>query len=1010
MKKLISILTLSVSLVSIAFAQEEIKGIVKDDEGVPAPGATVVIKGTSNYTVTDLNGEFNLVSSNEYPFSILFNLVGYQREEIEIYEPLEEQIEVNLKIDNVLNEVVVVGYGTQKKGDLTGAISSVPEHLLSQPISSIDRALQGAVTGVQVTPTSGQPGGGVSIRIRGGSSITGGNEPLYVVDGFPLTPSSSAAGITTGAEVNPLSTINPNDIESIDILKDASATAIYGSRGANGVVIITTKKGKTDANTITYDGSAGVQSLRKKIDLLDAREFATLRNEALFDTNPSLGANQYLSQEQIDALGEGTDWQDEAFQQAGIQNHQLSLNGGTSKVRYYVSGNYFNQGGIIRNTDFERLTGRVNLDIDATERLKVGTNLTLSKSNAHVAPTGIVTALLLMPPTATVYDDNGKYTLRNPFENIFSNPIASLNELVNESGTKRLLGTAFGEYTITDGLIFKISFGADVSDIRENRYVPSTIYEGSLVGGEAGVGFVNSSSVLNENTLNYNKEIGKHSFNGVLGFTQQEDIRDVVRTGVRNFVSDHFEFDNLESGGTPLRPYSRKTTAGLLSYLGRINYTYDDRYLLTVGLRSDGSSRFGKNNKWGYFPSAAVSWKITNEKFFNAVPTFISDVKLRASYGATGNNGIDPYSSLATLNNVTYLIGGSVVNGFAPSRIANPDLGWETSYQFDGGLDIGLLKNRITLTADVYRKETKDLLLNVELPYTSGYNTSLQNYGSVLNRGIEIGINTINLEGDIQWNTGFNFSLNRNEVLSLGGGISSYITGDYIVKVGEPLGTFYATQTDGILQAGEESTKGVFTGSATPKAGDRLYKDISGDGKFTTALDRTIVGNAQPDFIFGITNSFKWKGVDFSFLIQGSQGNKILNGNRQALELFNGQQNAAASALERYTINEPSTTMPRAKLDPAPVFSDRFIEDGSFIRLKTASLGYTLPSSVTKKFATSTARVYVIAQNLLTWTNYTGFDPEVTAGNNTNSTTQQGTDTGIYPVAKTISAGLTLTF
>jgi TonB-dependent starch-binding outer membrane protein SusC len=1007
MKTIVSILALSVSLVSIAFAQEQIKGVVKDDTGLPVPGATVVIKGTSTFTITDSNGEFTLASAKEYPFSILFNLVGFQREEIEIYEPLEEKVEVSLKIDNVLNEVVVVGYGTQKKGDLTGAVSSVPEHVLNQPVSSIDRALQGAVTGVQVTPTSGQPGGGVSIRIRGGSSITGGNEPLYVVDGFPLSPSSSAAGTTTGAEVNPLSTINPNDIESIDILKDASATAIYGSRGANGVVIITTKKGKADSNTITYDGSIGVQSLRKKINLLNAKQFASLRNDALFDTNPALGPNQYLTQEQIDALGEGTYWQDEAFNEAAIQNHQLAISGGSAKTRYYVSGNYFKQDGIIRHTDFERVTGRLNLDVDLTEKLKVGTNLTVSRSKANVAPAGIVTALLSMPPTATIYDEDGKYTLRNPFENIFSNPIASLNEQVNQTETKRLLGTAFGEYELADGLFLKVSFGADIADTRENRYLPTNIYEGSLVGGEAGVGFLNTSSWLNENTLSYSKEIGKHSFNGVLGFTQQEDRREIVRSGARGFVSDHFEFDNLENGGTALRPYSRKTTAGLLSYLGRVNYNYGDRYLVTVGLRSDGSSRFGKNNKWGYFPSAAISWKVANEKFFSAVPTVISDLKLRVSYGATGNNGIDPYSSLATLNNVTYIIGGAIVNGFNPSRIANADLGWETSYQFDAGLDVGLFNNRLTVTFDAYRKKTEDLLLNVELPYTSGYSTSLQNYGSVLNRGLELGVNSTNLDGALQWNTGVNFSLNRNEVLSLGGGINSFITGDYIVKVGEPLGTFYATQTDGILQAGDEATKGVFTGSAAPKRGDRLYKDISGDGKFTTALDRTVVGNAQPDFIYGITNAFKWKGIDLSFLVQGSRGNQILNGNRQALELFNGQQNAASSAVERYTVANPSTSIPRAKLDPAPVFSDRFIEDGSFVRLKTISLGYTLPSSISKRFNLSNARIYLIGQNLLTWTDYSGFDPEVTSGNNT---TQQGTDTGVYPVAKTISAGLTLSF
>jgi TonB-linked SusC/RagA family outer membrane protein len=1001
------LLTLFVSLVSIAFAQDQVRGIVKDDDGLPVPGATVVVKGSSNYTVTDANGVFAIGIGKEYPVTLQFNLTGYKAEQLEIYESLDEEVEINLKSDNLLNEIVVIGYGTQKKSDLTGAIASVPSHILNQPVSSLDRALNGAVTGVQVTPTSGQPGGGVSIRIRGGSSITGSNEPLYVVDGFPITPASSAAGTTTGAEINPLSAINPNDIESIDILKDASATAIYGSRGANGVVIITTKKGSSDRTSITYDGSYGVQSLRKKIDVLDAREFAALRNEALFDTNPAGGRNQYLSDDAISNLGRGTDWQDEAFQSAAIQSHQIGVSGGSAKTRYYVSANYFNQDGIIRHTGFERVSGRLNLDIDATDKLKLGTNITASQSDADIAPNGIVTALLLMPPTATIYDEDGSYTLRNPFENIFSNPIASLNEQRNQSRTLRLLANAFAEYALAEGLTFKVSLGTDVADIREDKYLPASIYEGALVGGEAGIGFVTNSSWLNENTLSYNKDIGKHRINALAGFTQQEDRRQVVRSGSRGFVSDHFGTGNLESGSTALRPFSRETKSTLLSYLGRVNYNFDDRYLLTVGLRADGSSRFGKNNKWGYFPSAAVSWKVSNEKFFANFPRAIDDLKLRVSYGATGNNGIDPYSSLATLNNVTYIIGDAIVNGFTPSRIANPNLGWETSYQFDAGVDVGLLNHRITVTLDAYRKKTDDLLLNVELPYTSGYSTSLQNFGSVLNRGVELGIETINLDGKLQWRTGVNFSFNRNQVLSLGGGVTSFITGDYIVKVGEPLGTFYATQTNGILQPGEEATLGALTGNATPKPGDRLYKDISGDGKFTTALDRTVVGNAQPDFIFSVSNSLSWNGFELNFLIQGSQGNYILNGNRQALELFNGQQNAASSAVGRYTVDNPSTTIPRAKLDPAPVFSDRFIEDGSFIRLKTLTLGYTIPSKFVSRWRLNSVRVYTTAQNLLTFTDYTGFDPEITSGNNT---TQQGTDTGVYPVAKTISGGLTVTF
>lgn len=1007
MKTFLLAILSGVALTTTAYAQSTIKGLVQDGDGQSIPGATIVIKGTSEFVITDAKGEFAITSKRELPFSLLVSSIGFKQQEIQVYEVSDEPTEVTLQTDNLLDEVVVVGYGTQKRSDLTGSISSVSSSVLKQPISSVDRALQGAVAGVQVTQTSGQPGGGTSIRIRGGSSIQGGNEPLYVIDGFPVYNTSTTAGVSSGAEINPLSSLNPSDIESIDILKDASATAIYGSRGANGVVIITTKKGKADHNTITYDASVGVQSVIKKVDVLNAKQFASLRNDALYDTKPSDGRYQYLTPEEINALGEGTDWQDEAFRDASVQNHQLTLTGGTQKTRYAVSGNYFNQDGIIRNTDFERYSGRINLDIQATERLKFGTALTASKSKANVAPNGIVLALLTMPPTATIYDEDGKYTLRNPFENIFSNPIASLNEQTNTSSTSRFLGTAFGEYTILEGLELKVLFGTDINTVRENVYIPTNIYEGSISGGTASVGQANSSSWLNENTLSYSRAFGKHNVNAVVGFTQQEYTRDVLRAGATKFVTNYIEYNSLQSGSTPAIPYSDNTRWGLLSYLGRVNYSYDDRYFITASVRVDGSSRFGKNNKWGSFPSAAVSWKLTNENFFRSFPEAISDLKIRASFGATGNQEIGQYQSLSTLNSVTYIIGGKIVNGFTPSRISNADLGWETTYQFDGGLDIGLFRNKVGFTIDAYHKRTEDLLLSVEIPWTSGQNTALQNYGSVINRGLEIGLNTTNLETNVIWKTNLNISLNRNEVASIGDGSDFYLSGNYIVKVGQPLGTFYGTVTDGILQSGEADSKGALTGNATPKAGDRLYKDISGDGKFTTALDRTIIGNTQPDYILGITNTFAWKGFDLSILFQGVFGNQILNANKQTLELFNGQQNASTAALDRWTPENPSATTPRAKLDPAPVFSDRYVEDGSFLRLKNLTLGYTLPASITGRARLSNVRIYLIAQNLLTWTEYTGFDPEVTSGNNT---VQQGTDSGIYPVSRTISGGLSLTF
>ncbi len=423
-------------------------------------------------------------------------------------------------------------------------------------------------------------------------------------------------------------------------------------------------------------------------------------------------------------------------------------------------------------------------------------------------------------------------------------------------------------------------------------------------------------------------------------------------------------------------------------------------------MRRDGSSRFGADNKWGNFPSVALSWRVSNESFFKEIFPAVSDFKIRTSFGTTGNQEIGQYQSLSTLYSLNYLFGNSVVSGFAPQRIPNKNLGWESTLQYDGGFDISLFNDRLQFTADYYYKKTKDLLLNVEIPWTSGYATSLQNFGSVANRGLELSLKSRNLQGIVNWNTDINFSFNRNKVLTIGEGASSYISGNYIIKVGEPIGTFYGTVTDGILQLGEENSKGKFTGNATPKAGDRLYKDIDGDGQFTTANDRTIIGNAQPDFIFGLTNSISYKGFDLSFLIQGTVGNDLLNINRQNLEMFTGQQNASSDALARWTPSNPSQLYPRAKLDPAPVFSNQFVESGSFVRLKSIHFGYNFPKEWLQGASIKNLNLYLTAQNLLTWTKYKGFDPEVTSGSNV----QIGTDSGIYPAARSISAGISLTF
>lgn len=970
----------------------------------PLPGVLLQLEGVTHSVVTDIDGRFNFVTGQKLPFRIIVSYIGYKKQKVIAEKtPITIELVPDLK---ELGEVVVVGYGSQRRSDLTGSISSVSTDALKQPVSSIDQALKGAASGVQVTQTSGQPGGGVSIRIRGGASIQGGNEPLYVIDGFPIYNSSATTGVLSGTATNPLAGINPADIESVDILKDASATAIYGSRGANGVVIITTKKGKADRSNITYQASFGTQEIQKTIDVLGAKDFAILRNEVLYDTNPTLGKFQYLPQSEIDLLGEGTNWQDAAFRKAPTQNHQLTISGGSQKVQYLLSGNYFDQDGIIRNTDFSRLGFRANVDANPSNSFKVSANLTISKSDADVAPSGIINSLLIMPPTATIYEADGSYTLRNPFENIFANPIATLNETINKSTSNKLLGTAFGEYSIINDLKVKVLFGADVNNQKEKYYVPSTIYEGSSVGGSASIGTLNYYSWLNENTVSYNKTFGKHHVDAIVGFTQQEATNESLTAGAQQFVSDDLTYNSLQSGSTLVRPNSDTYSWVLHSYLARINYNYNNLYYFTSSLRRDGSSRFGANNKWGNFPSVAASWRISGEPFFKPLLNTVSDLKLRASFGTTGNLEIGQYQSLSTLYNLVYLFGGNILTGFAPSRVANENLGWETTYQYDSGIDASFFNSRLQVSLDAYYKKTTDLLLNVEIPWTTGYTSSLQNYGSVENKGLELGIRTKNFIGDFSWDTDFNISFNRNKVLTIGNGASSYVSGNYVIQVGQPLGTFYGTVTDGILQTGEEATKGKYTGNATPKAGDRLYKDVSGDDTFTTAADRTIIGNAQPDFIFGLSNNFSYRGFDLSVFIQGSYGNQIINTNRQNLEMFTGQQNASATALERWTPTNPSTTIPRAKLDPAPIFSDRFVEDGSFLRLKNVNLGYTLPKPLTDKVKLGSVYVFVSGQNLLTWTKYTGFDPEVTSGSNVSP----GTDSGIYPISRTVNAGLRVTF
>jgi TonB-linked SusC/RagA family outer membrane protein len=1017
-KKMYYLIILSGSLLfgpDYARAQDVISGVVKDESGQTLPGATVVEKGSAKYALTDVDGKFSIAAAKEFPFTIQVNITGFQQQEIEIYELTTEAVEIILKTANVLDEVVVIGYGEQKRKDITGSVASVPIEIKSQPVASVERLLQGSVAGAVVTQTSGQPGGGVSVQIRGNNSITAGSDPLYVIDGFPINNDYSVAdaGVTDGSKINPLSSISTADIENIDVLKDASATAIYGSRGANGVVIITTKSGTKNKSSVNYDAYYGTQQVLRTIPLLNSAQWWQLRKDAAANSGKTASIPSVTGYS-LDTTGAGTDWQDAAFRKASIQSHNLSILSGSDKTKLAFSGNYFKQNGILQNTDFRRLSARVNLDHQYNDRFRIFTSLSASNTKANVAPTAIVGNLLQTPPALPIYQNDGSFVVNSPFESALQNPINSLYNQLNETITNRFLGNISGEYTIADGLKAKILVGADVIGNKQNRYLPSTTAEGQALSGDAIVGSIFTTNWLNENTISYDKEINeKNKINAVAGFTAQVSETKGAVAEAAGFATDAFEYNNLATGITNIAPRSLASKWALASYLGRINYIFDERYLFTFTLRADGSSRFGEGKKWGYFPSAAFGWNINEEKFFQQFKK-VSLLKLRLSAGTTGNQNIPSYQSLSQLSYFRYNFSNTTVSGFAPNTVPNANLGWEKTFQVDAGIDLGLFKNRISIIADYYYKRTTDLLLTRTVPGTSGlsdfYNGQAsvvyQNIGEVSNQGFELYVNSRNLEGAFKWNTIFIYAKNTNKILSLGDGVNQIIpviSSPSIAKVGYPLGSFIVYKTDGIIQQGETP----LTPQQNKSPGGQKYQDINGDGSITQAGDRIVISN-QPGFTTGLTNTFSYKGFDLTVFVQASIGGKLYNANRANLELATGYVNGSDVLLNRWSTTNTNTDVKAAFQDPAITISDRFIEDATYYRLKNLSLGYTFPKALLSKARIDNLRIYVSAQNPKTWTKYTGFDPEVSL--NGQSLINKGIDQGVYPNNKSYQVGLSLTF
>ncbi|MFC5411550.1 SusC/RagA family TonB-linked outer membrane protein [Larkinella bovis] len=1002
-KGLLWLLLLSASLTSFAQNNNGLTVRGRVSSGTEAlPGVNVIIKGTQQGTTTDVNGQYSLVVPNSNA-TLTFSYIGYVSQEIAVGN--RSTIDVSLQSDErSLSEVVVVGYGTQRKVETTGSIASIKSAELTQtPVVNVAQGLQARVAGVQVNQNTGAPGGNVSVRVRGTNSINGNSEPLYVVDGIQI---SNGGGIT---DVSPLSTINPNDIESVEILKDASASAIYGSRAANGVVLITTKRGKSGATRVTFDSYYGVQKVNKTLPVMNAAEFAQLENEVFknnFYPDPA-------------SLGEGINWQNEIFRQAPIQNHQLSINGGNEKTQLALSMNYFDQDGIIISSGFKRYSLRLNLDHKIGQRFKVGTSILGSYSindgittgSQTIGDAGVVTGSILgaalgAPPNLKPYRPDGTVfpfgEQATQYREV-SNPLGFAAQL-NERSIKRTLANVYGEANIAKGLTYRASFNVDQRAELYNNYNPRSIINRADLNdnsGSARKDNINYLALLHESILTYNTALGKdHTLKGTAVFATQAEMYNDNSINATGFPNDATQNEALQLGLTRTVS-SNRNRQRLDSYMGRVNYGFKDKLFVDFTVRVDGSSKFGANHKYGVFPAVSAAWRLIEEPFLKSV-TWISDLKLRASYGITGNaGGINPYQSLATVSasGSNYNLNHTFVTGINPSGIANPDLRWERSAQTNIGFDLSLLNNRVSFIADVYHKNTKDLLYVKALPLSSGYSTITGNFASLENKGIELAANGRILDGAFKWDASANVTFNRNKVLGLDGGVTNerFVTTYTILKVGEPLGLFKNYVFDGINQTGETILPGY-----DGRIGGHKVKDVTGDGQITAA-DQVITGNPNPNFIYGFSTNLSFKGFDLSAFFSGSQGNDIYNASRLSFENPAGQRNMLKGVVNRWSPTNPSNQYASAFVAGRLPITNYVVEDGSYMRLKNLTIGYNVP----RIKGVQGIRVYVSGNNLLTFTKYSGFDPEVNtfAGSNTVI----GVDNLVYPQAKSFLGGIQIT-
>lgn len=1003
----------------------KVSGKVVDEDGQALPGATIIEKGTNTGTVSDIEGNFSLtISDSDAVLAVSF--VGYESLDVNVNG--QSTVSVTLRLDiSALEEVVVVGYGTQAKRDITGAISSIKTADIQRAVTTTaDEFLQGRVAGVVVDQSSNAPGGGINIRIRGTNSFGTGNEPLFIVDGIPINNSGLrgdlksqsffTGGDTQNPAFNPLSTINPQDIESIEVLKDASATAVYGSRGSNGVVIITTKKGTAGKPSLEFSASVGVQEADLLPELLNAREWMELNNDA----RTNAGLTPVYTTDDLNNPAYDTDWQDELYRTAVVENYQLSARGGDENTLYAFSVGYFDQEGVIEGMDLQRVSGRLNLEQKANKWLTVGTSTSLSRTTQNVVVTegnsvsvtrNVNEMVPLQPVTFNgLYLNNEDYTTLagESFEQKLSeagvsskpNPMYYAEQVRNEIVTDRVLASAFGEVTLAKGLKYRSTFGADIINQKTLYFAPSD----ELQQSSALNAYKNTANFSIQNQLSYDAQFGDHNISAVAVHEAQtyrvEGLVTLAQT-VNNLTSN-FDLAGDSFGDNDKRPSTSKWA--LNSYLGRINYRFKNRYLLTLSGRADGSSRFGPGNRYGFFPSFSAGWVISEEDFFSVAP--ISSLKVRGGWGQVGNSEIGIFEFVSTSRTGAALFGQDGVtvrqDGLYPRILPNSELQWEPTSQLNLGFDAGFLDERFTLSANYYVKNTTDLLFSVDVPRSSGFENIRANVGEVRNEGFEFELGGYVLNtGDLTWRTAFNFSYNDNEVLKIDGLQDTVFqsSGDRALIVGEPINSLRGYKVDGLFQVGDD-----IANSAQPAAqpGERRYVDTNGDGTINDD-DRVVLGSTLPVTSWGFTNNFSYKGLELSIFLQGLGGMKKFNELMETTEKLNGRENASRRVLKRWTAEDPNTDVQRAvfsgQVQPSRQSrNERYIEDASFWRIKNVTLAYNFPKSMISKLGIQGLRLSLSGQNLATFTDFTDTDPEAGAGQKA------------HPLVKTYTAGLNVTF